>query len=103
MQQMLTTYAPPQAPYFHPPHPQFPHVHSPFPSTNQTNSEKQNAQNNKQGRRGRKFRKFYCWTHGVTNHSSDRCLTPAQGHQPNASLYNRMGGSETICPTNTNE
>ena len=78
-------------------------------STNQssnTNNKKQNsAPNNNQGcGRGKKYsRKFYCWTHGLTGHSGDRCYTPAEGHQPNATLYNRMGGSNKNCPTNSNE
>ena len=110
---MRLAYAPPPSPYFLPPHPQFPPSQSPFPSTNQnmstnqssnTNSEKQNnVPNTNQGRRGKKFRKFYCWTHGLTNHSSDRCLTPAEGHQPQATLYNRMGGNTRNCPANSNE
>ena len=113
MQEIRLTYVPPPPPYFLPPHPQFPPSQSPFPSTNQkvstnqcsnTNSEKQNnVPNTNQGRRGKKFRKIYCWTHGVTNHPSDRSLTPAEGHQPQATLYSRMGGNTKNCPTNTNE
>lgn len=35
----------------------------------------------------------YCWTHGVGNHSSAKCRSPASGHLLNATLRNRLGGS----------
>ena len=35
----------------------------------------------------------YCWTHGLCAHAGCNCRTPAEGHQPNATRENRMGGS----------
>ena len=39
-------------------------------------------------------RTHYCWTHSMCHHSSKDCQTPMQAHQKNATLHNRMGGSE---------
>ena len=42
----------------------------------------------------------YCWTHGVTKnlrHNSATCVRQAEGHKKEATLNNRMGGSDTIC------
>ena len=38
----------------------------------------------------------YCWTHGRC-HEGAECLYPAEGHQPLATLANRMGGSDRWC------
>ena len=35
----------------------------------------------------------YCWTHGLCTHTSAECRNRADGHQENASITNRMGGS----------
>ena len=35
----------------------------------------------------------YCWTHGWCRHRGTECNAPAEGHQPNATKTNRMGGS----------
>jgi hypothetical protein len=35
----------------------------------------------------------YCWTHGSCAHSSKDCRSPKEGHQPNATFHNKMGGS----------
>ena len=35
----------------------------------------------------------YCWTHGLCSHDGTQCRTPADGHMANATLDNRMGGS----------
>jgi hypothetical protein len=35
----------------------------------------------------------YCWTHGWCRHNGVDCSSPAEGHQPNATRDNRMGGS----------
>ena len=35
----------------------------------------------------------YCWTHGLCNHNRRECNTPGQGHQPEATLENHMGGN----------
>jgi hypothetical protein len=47
-------------------------------------------------------RKHYCWTHGSCNHSSDRCKFPIEGHQMDATFYNRKNGSNTGCPKHNN-
>lgn len=44
------------------------------------------------GRGGRRERK-YCWTHGLGTHNGRECQTPMQGHHPEATLENRMGGN----------
>ena len=52
------------------------------------------------GRRGRGGRgndngreRKYCWTHGLCSHNGRECSNPAQGHQQDATLENRMGGN----------
>jgi hypothetical protein len=35
----------------------------------------------------------YCWSHGSCAHASKDCRAPREGHQPNATLNNKMGGS----------
>ena len=37
--------------------------------------------------------RIYCWTHGLCNHSGATCRNPADGHQAQATLENRMNGS----------
>ena len=37
--------------------------------------------------------RFYCWTHGLCNHLGTACRNPADGHQAQATLENRMNGS----------
>ena len=39
----------------------------------------------------------YCHTHGACNHNSGACTTKAPGHQDNATMDNRMGGSNAFC------
>ena len=41
----------------------------------------------------------YCWTHGCSrniNHTSETCMSKAEGHQDSATLTNKMGGSTKI-------
>jgi uncharacterized coiled-coil protein SlyX len=47
----------------------------------------------------------YCWSHGYTfknakgeAHTSQNCKKPRDGHQKEATMNNRMGGSETRKP-----
>jgi hypothetical protein len=35
----------------------------------------------------------YCWTHGMCRHNGTQCETRAEGHKPEATETNRMGGS----------
>ena len=53
-----------------------------------------NRQKNLNG--GGKERK-YCWTHGWCFHDGRECTRKAQGHQDNATLHNRMKGSNKGC------
>ena len=39
----------------------------------------------------------YCHTHGACNHDSRACTTKAPGHHDNATMDNRMGGSNAFC------
>jgi hypothetical protein len=40
----------------------------------------------------------YCWSHGVTKHTSAECQTPKEGHQRTATMWKRQGGSEALPP-----
>ena len=66
-------------------------------SNSQFNSRGYRPQNNRQPRRNNGFtRQFYCWTHGA-GHSGWNCMNPAEGHQPEATFKNRMGGNNYGC------
>jgi hypothetical protein len=39
----------------------------------------------------------YCWTHGLCMHIGTECITPAEGHKPEATVTNKMGGSTRNC------
>ena len=39
----------------------------------------------------------YCWTHGLCNHNGNECRGPADGHKPEATFENRMGGNNRNC------
>ena len=45
----------------------------------------------------------YCHSHGGCNHSSANCNRQAPGHRSNATLANRMGGSNAFCNQDNNE
>ena len=69
----------------------------------QSQSTYNNNQNNfnrfqPQNRFSRKnySRQYYCWTHGA-GHSGRVCKNPADGHQPEATFSNRMGGNNYGC------
>jgi len=71
-------------------------------SNNQHNTNKNNSQrinNNQRNNNSRhRYPITYCWTHsGVYNgtHNSQTYLYPAPNHVREATLDNRMGGSET--------
>jgi HPt (histidine-containing phosphotransfer) domain-containing protein len=49
------------------------------------------------GSYGRRQMLSYCWTHGACNHNGFQCLYPAEGHVPQATLQNRMNGSNKHC------
>ena len=53
----------------------------------------------KQGKRrtGSNKTKKYCWTHGLWNHTSQECGVRKEGHQEDATMDNKMGGSEKGC------
>ena len=50
------------------------------------------------GRESRPRTMRYCWTCGWTYHDGAHCRTPAEGHEPTATIYNRMGGSVECLP-----
>ena len=41
--------------------------------------------------------KHYCWTHGRCNHKSNECRSKKAGHQDDATLKNKKGGSNKNC------
>ena len=63
--------------------------------------EVSDLKNTKKGRPNRnKNNKSYCWTHGRTRnngHTSAKCRNKAEGHKDEATLDNRMGGSDRFC------
>ena len=56
------------------------------------------SQNNAPTQTRKKPRK-YCWTHGWCAHAGVDCNAKADGHQDEATLQNRMGGSTKNCPS----
>lgn len=59
--------------------------------TGQSNPRRQNRNKNN---------KSYCWTHGRTRnngHTSKTCRNQADGHESEATLDNKMGGSTRFC------
>ena len=38
----------------------------------------------------------YCWTHGITKHSSRQCKRQSEGHQREATMSNRLGGNDHL-------
>ena len=71
-----------------------------LPETN-INARRNNPrkESNQRGKRTEKP-KSYCWSHGVTrnmDHNSGTCDNQHTGHQSDATLDNRMVGSDRIC------
>ena len=56
------------------------------------------SQNVKQPTKKQKQPRQYCWTHGWCAHNGNQCQAPAVGHQVQATLANKMGGSDKNCP-----
>lgn len=42
----------------------------------------------------------YCYTHGICKHSGQSCPSPKEGHKKEATLSNRMGGTNNLKPRN---
>ena len=42
-------------------------------------------------------RNHYCWSHGKCGHRSDECRAKKPGHKDQATLQNKMGGSQRGC------
>ena len=57
----------------------------------------QQTQNKPPSKRPKQPRQ-YCWTHGWCAHNGTQCQAKAMGHQPTATLENRLGGSEKKIP-----
>ena len=55
--------------------------------------EMMKVQNKPQKKKRKRLLTKYCHTHGLCNHDSPDCHTPAEGHKNEATLQNRMGGS----------
>jgi hypothetical protein len=36
----------------------------------------------------------YCWTHGITKHTSAQCIFPKENHVKTATMWDRQGGCE---------
>ena len=45
----------------------------------------------------RAVRNRYCWTHGACNHPSNQCRRKAPDHRDEATMENRLGGSNAFC------
>jgi hypothetical protein len=41
--------------------------------------------------------RYYCWSHGMCNHTSTSCESPMQSHQYHATFQNRCNGSARGC------
>jgi hypothetical protein len=85
--------APPVPPAYTPPYPPPPHYGT-APPYGQTGP----AQRPRRPPNAKRYNNLnYCWTHGgdVTDeHTSHTCQRPAHYHQPQATQYNPMGGSQ---------
>ena len=60
------------------------------------------APTNSMRNRRNPYSQAYCWTHGRTYndlHISSTCKNRKDGHKDNATLHNRMGGSDKNCST----
>ena len=65
--------------------------------SNRNNNNRTNNNRNGNNRRSPNRPIAYCWTHGGIysgNHNSQTCWRPAQNHVREATLENRIGGSE---------
>ena len=89
MQHLTQAPPPPPAPPQQPPWLYPPHQYSPYPPMY---AQQMTPPPQPPSQRSNK-RTYYCWTHGLCFHSSNRCKKRAPGHQPTATLNNQMGGS----------
>ena len=62
-----------------------------------TDNKRRNNKNNNNNK------KFYCWTHGRCNHKGVDCRNKANNHKDEATVNNRMGGSNKGCRSSTTE
>ena len=60
-------------------------------------NQPQQGQQRQQQRFRQPLPRAYCWTHGWCAHNGYSCNSPASGHIPQATLQNRMGGSNKNC------
>jgi hypothetical protein len=58
--------------------------------------------NYKPGNRNQQPRRrdFYCWSHGCCGHKGKDCKHTKEGHKPEATFANKMGGNTYNCQTN---
>ena len=73
-------------------------------NNNSSNNDGGNGRRRRRNRRtpddaafARQDTTHYCHTHGACNHDSSACNSRAQGHRAEATLANRMGGSNAFC------
>ena len=62
------------------------------PSSNTRNSTRRSRNARAQQPRNQ-YQSKYCWTHGLCHHTSNDCRSKADGHKDDATIDNRMGGS----------
>ncbi len=65
---------------------------------NQQQQQQNGAQQQQQQQQTPRAPDQYCWTHGMCRHNGGQCRTPAQGHVPHATAYNRFGGNASNLP-----
>ena len=69
-------------------------------NSNSSNTKKSNKVRIAQGYNADGDPISYCWSHGITknlNHTSVTCNRKKDGHKDQATLNNKMGGSEQVC------
>ena len=57
------------------------------------NKQINNDTNNRSNSRRSRPTNRYCWIHGACGHNGHECKHRANGHKPEATFQNRMGGS----------
>ena len=65
--------------------------------SNRYGRDGRNGRGGRGGRGASRRERKYCWTHGLCAHNRKECNSPAQGHQQQATLENRMGGNTNGC------
>ena len=77
--------------------PPFPHMNVPDPRFNNQQASRNASSGFPGGNNNNSNLTEYCWTHGLCRHNGFNCRNPADGHNPYATVNNRMGGSNKNC------